>query len=547
MAEFKLSRIRFNWKGSWSGGQDYIVDDMVEYIGYTYVCLRTHSAGSFTNDLAGTDVTPAKPKWKKQSEGVTWTGVWTVSTDYGVGNIVKYGASIYQCTEGHTSAATFSSGTDGLVADIGKWKVVAVSSADWKYNWTINTLYRINDLVRYNGKVYKATAQHVSAANTNLGLEANQNDWEVLSDSDTWRANWAIGTRYRLNDIVKYGGYVYKCIVGHTSADNATLGLEEDQSKWEIAYDGIEYVTSTNEDTGVTSGFWQAEYRYKKNDIVKRGGNIMRCLVGHTSGDGDDAFYNDWNSNYWEIWLPGSTYDEAWADNIYYQPNDLVLYGGYIYKALTFNVGLEPSQYQGTDWNLTFEGYRFRYDWNNPGPENDSTITEQGGSVDRWINQSRLFGTITGTVTNPVLTATDSIRINNYYVTLTGTTVDSLVTDITTADIPNITATNVGGALQLTLVDIQAGEEFIKLQVAPGAGTAFADLGLKPIVHAQTIVAPIPNDYGHFGTSIKIDDTATTLVAYPFEQRRRRRLLRRPACQLRTVAVVDFEAERRAR
>jgi hypothetical protein len=376
MAEFKLSRIRFNWKGSWSGGQDYIVDDMVEYIGYTYVCLRTHSAGSFTNDLAGTDVTPAKPKWKKQSEGVTWTGVWTVSTDYGVGNIVKYGASIYQCTEGHTSAATFSSGTDGLVADIGKWKVVAVSSADWKYNWTINTLYRINDLVRYNGKVYKATAQHVSAANTNLGLEANQNDWEVLSDSDTWRADWAIGTRYRLNDIVKYGGYVYKCIVGHTSADNATLGLEEDQSKWDIVYDGVEYVTSTNDDTGVTSGFWQAEYRYKKNDIVKRGGNIMRCLVGHTSGDGDDAFYNDYNSNYWEIWLPGSTYDEAWADNVYYQPNDLVLYGGYIYKALTFNVGLEPSNYQGTDWNLTFEGYRFRYDWNNPGPENDSTITD---------------------------------------------------------------------------------------------------------------------------------------------------------------------------
>ena len=143
---------------------------------------------------------------------------------------------------------------------------------------------------------------------------------------------------------------------------------------------------------------------------------------------------------------------------------------------------------------------------------NDSLIVPEGGSVDRWINQSRLFGTITGTVTNPVLTATDSIRINNYYVTLTGTTVDSLVTDITTADIPNITATNVGGALQLTLVDIQAGEEFIKLQVAPGAGSAFADLGLKPIVYSQTIVAPIPNDYGHFGTSIKIDNSATTLV-----------------------------------
>ena len=143
---------------------------------------------------------------------------------------------------------------------------------------------------------------------------------------------------------------------------------------------------------------------------------------------------------------------------------------------------------------------------------NDSTITPEGGSVDRWINQNRLFGTITGTATNPTLTATDSIRINNYYVTLTGTTVASLVTDITTQDIPNVTATEVGGALQITLIDVQAGEAYIKLQVAPGAGTAFSDLGLTPFVHSQTIVSPVVQSYSHFGQSIKIDSTATTLI-----------------------------------
>lgn len=375
MAEFKLSRIRFNWKGEWAGGTDYIVDDMISYKGSTYVCLRTHSSATFTNDLAGTDVTPAKPKWKKQSEGKVWTGDWAVSTEYAVGNLVKYGASIYECTEEHTSAATFSSGTDGLVADIGKWKLVAVSSADWKYNWTPNTLYRTNDLVRYNGKVYKATAQHVSAANIALGLEANQNDWEVLADSDTWKADWAIGTRYRENDLVKYGGIVYKCITGHTSADNEDLGLEEDQSKWEIQLDGIEYVTRTLADDTL-SGEWQQDYRYKKNDIVRRGSNLMICLIGHTSGEGSDAFNIDYNTNnYWQIYLPGTEYEQAWADNVYYQPGDLVLYGGYIYKALTFNTNLKPSQYT-TDWNLTFEGYRFRYDWNNDGAGDDSAVVD---------------------------------------------------------------------------------------------------------------------------------------------------------------------------
>ena len=143
---------------------------------------------------------------------------------------------------------------------------------------------------------------------------------------------------------------------------------------------------------------------------------------------------------------------------------------------------------------------------------NDSTIVPEGGSVDRWMNQSRLYGTITGTVTNPVLTSGNSIRINNYYVSLTGTTVASLVTDITTADLPNITATEVSGALQITLVDVSAGDQYIKLQVAPGSGTAFSDLGLTPIIFAQTIISPIAQEYGHFGKAIKIDDSATTLI-----------------------------------
>ena len=149
------------------------------------------------------------------------------------------------------------------------------------------------------------------------------------------------------------------------------------------------------------------------------------------------------------------------------------------------------------------------------GMPNDSAIIPEGGSVERWMNQARLYGTITGNTANPLLTIGDSIRINNYYVTLTGTTVASLVTDITTANIPNVVATEVSGKLQLTLENVVAGEELIKLQVLPGPGStpgAFADLGLTPIIYAQTVAPPIVYAFGHFGTSVNIDNTATTLV-----------------------------------
>ena len=102
-----------------------------------------------------------------------------------------------------------------------------------------NTLYRTNDLVRYNGKVYKATNRTYRKPTSFTWIEANPSDWTILSHADTWRGTWTIGTRYKGNDIVKYGGIVYKCLLGHTFADNITLGLEEDPIKWEIQIDGL--------------------------------------------------------------------------------------------------------------------------------------------------------------------------------------------------------------------------------------------------------------------------------------------------------------------
>ena len=99
MAEFKLNRIRFTWRGPWVAGYNYSVDDIVEQNGKTYVSKRVHTSATFTNDLAGADVSPPQPKWELQSDGALWKGSWTINTQYEEGNIVKYGSAIYKCTE----------------------------------------------------------------------------------------------------------------------------------------------------------------------------------------------------------------------------------------------------------------------------------------------------------------------------------------------------------------------------------------------------------------------------------------------------------------
>ena len=97
MAEFKLGRIRFVWKGAWYTGAQYSVDDVVRYGGRTYICVLNHtSSAEFQNDLTAAN-------WQLMSDGQEWKGDWQVNTTYKPNDVVKYGGYIYICNTGHTS------------------------------------------------------------------------------------------------------------------------------------------------------------------------------------------------------------------------------------------------------------------------------------------------------------------------------------------------------------------------------------------------------------------------------------------------------------
>ena len=68
-------------------------------------------------------------------------------------------------------------------------------------------------------------------------------------------------------------------------------------------------------------------------------------------------------------------------------------------------------------------------------------LIPQAGLAQRQVNQSRIYGVITSTVANPILTPGDTIRINDSLVTVPDTTIQSLITAINTSGIPNVVAT----------------------------------------------------------------------------------------------------------
>ena len=352
MAEFNLARIRYTWKNVWLAGATYIKDDIVRHGGNTYVCMEGHLSDqtSFTTDLGY-----ATPKWLLMGDGYQWKGNWAVETRYRVNDLFKYNATIYRVTEEHVSG---TSATDGITNDIDK--VIGYAyTPDWRSQWGPLTRYRFNDVVRYNGVVYKCVTEHTSSS-ISAGLEQNQSSWTVVFKGNNFRIDWAPSTRYTVDDVVKYGAIVYRCNQGHTSAATTTLGLEQDDTKWDVVLSGIDY-----------KGYWQdngdsSGVRYKVGDLVKYGPTVWRCKTAHTS------LANFAEANF-DIWMPGLGFEAEWTNATSYQPGDIVRYGGYTYTSMTNNLGSAPSVtgvfYEGEslqglyDWELLITGYAFKGAW----------------------------------------------------------------------------------------------------------------------------------------------------------------------------------------
>lgn len=367
MSEFKISRIRYTWRNNWTTSSSYNRDDVVRFGGSTWVCIRQHTSSAFASDqafLANPGDTEFSPAWKKMTDGYAWKASWSTSTVYSPGDIALYGGAIYLCVTSHTSQATFDE-------SLANW-VVYLSAANWRTDWLPDTRYGVGDLVRYNGTVYRCIVGHTSSSTT-LGLEIGNNDNEDDSTGELWQpfyegieyvGEWADETRYRENDLVKYGGSILRCIVGHTSdgnIDNDNFITEfpglNFSATWSnsayyavgdiVRYGGYLYVANNNNyqqnpvenstsawnliSKAVNfSGNWNAETNYKTGDLVRRGGNLY-VAIADTVNDGSSLDYLD-DSN-WELVIVAQNFRGSWTEDTVYSVNDLVIYLGSTYAA----------------------------------------------------------------------------------------------------------------------------------------------------------------------------------------------------------------------
>ena len=66
MADFRLGRLKFNWRGDWVASTAYVIDDIVKFGANTYVCTTNHTSVSDETTWYATDLS----KWSLHTEGL---------------------------------------------------------------------------------------------------------------------------------------------------------------------------------------------------------------------------------------------------------------------------------------------------------------------------------------------------------------------------------------------------------------------------------------------------------------------------------------------
>jgi hypothetical protein len=273
-----------------------------------------------------------------------WKNDWTTTTVYYKDDVVAYGGKMYICTIGHSSANDFFIDLDVTPS---KWNLVS-DGQTYKGEWATNTYYVYDDIVKYGARLYICNTVHTSAETANDGLEDDLSKWSVYAEGLDWKGEWTTSTRYRVNDLVKYGGVTYVCNALHTSAATADSGLEANSANWDTFNAGIEYKNA-----------WSNPTRYKLNDVVNYGASLYICSTAHTSTDSFGADAANWTS-----FVQGFQFEDIWIPEKIYQQGDVVRSGGNQYIANTVNENTDPQTDDGTNWSLFTQGIKFLGEYN---------------------------------------------------------------------------------------------------------------------------------------------------------------------------------------
>tara|TARA_B100000902_G_scaffold26774_1_gene32253 strand:- start:17557 stop:20823 length:3267 start_codon:yes stop_codon:yes gene_type:complete len=267
MADFRLGRLKFNWRGDWQVATAYVIDDIVKFGANTYVCVSNHTSVSNEAQWYSGD----GARWQVHTEGIFNRGDWADATFYRLNDIVKYGNDQYRVIVAHTSDGTFASANF----------ISYVNGLKFEDSWDTNTEYQSGDIVTFGGYSYVALETSTGSAPNNLG-----SSWEILTTGFKVVGTWSSSTAYKPGDVVLLGGNSY---VAKTTNTNSTPA--DGSADWDFVVGGFTW-----------RGVWSSTETYQPGDAISRASNSYICVAESTNNPPE----TDVNGDYWNSLTQGA-------------------------------------------------------------------------------------------------------------------------------------------------------------------------------------------------------------------------------------------------
>ena len=338
MAEFRLGRLKFNWRGNWAISTDYVIDDIVKFGANTYVCTTNHTSVSNEQQWYGTDLS----NWSLHTEGITHRGDWASGVYYKVNDILKYGNTQYRVTTGFSTTGFSTSNM-----------VEYLDSFNFEDTWSSATDYQEGDVVTYGGYTYVATR-----INTNAAPPYNlASDWDILTTGFNVVGLWTGTSNYTQGDVVQFGGGSFVAITTSYNTDPTNA------ANWDKIQDGVRWM-----------GEWVSTVDYQKGEAVKRLSSSYIAVDQSTNQDPT----TDSAGTYWNSLVEGA------ANNVMTTQGDMVYY--------TTGAARLPKGTNGQVLAMRSDGV--------PNWENNSVthpvyyVTEEGSDSNDGSNISRSFASV---------------------------------------------------------------------------------------------------------------------------------------------------------
>ena len=167
------------WKGPWDSAIQYAQNDVVEYNGSSYIAVAS------APPIGQPPVSSQDWNLVAQagSPGLVWRGIWQDGS-YQVGDAVSYQGSSY------IAISMVQKGNPPPPQSLDKWQLLAAEGLmgiTWRGDWDSQTIYQLNDAVRYNNGTYASLID-----NNQNHQPTDEHYWQnITQDAEAQAANLA--------------------------------------------------------------------------------------------------------------------------------------------------------------------------------------------------------------------------------------------------------------------------------------------------------------------------------------------------------------------